>query len=465
MDKKLSPESTFNRSDRQMRMWGEEGQRKLHNSSVLVVGSGLLAERVSMGLAGLGIGKLSIMDRHEINKRDKSFLVPKPKKEIKSTKMVKTLKKINPYIHIEDITTPFFTSMINFYKIKPDIIIETGNEERGKEKILSYICKHPNISFLSSYTSGKRTLVSRFNQDKENYEEILKNKNVFWNKSKIQGAVSSAVSAGIILEDICNEIVYNGTNLLNEKFSYSLDSSNRKSLEQDLEGNIGDLSSKKTLVVGAGGIGTYTAMTLADSGFKNIDILDFDEIDETNLNRQVLFYEREGAPKAKVLSERLKETHEINSNAFYGGEFKIDTNSKKFFKEKKYDVIFGCLDNMRARYLLNEFSVDNNSTYIDGGTSESGGSVISYIPKKTACLKCQKNLRLVKEKRNSCGEADPSVVMPNMVIGGLMVGEAQNILSGRDLNGKKIIYNPNFSKKVYSKNPFSHKKDCDCYVK
>lgn len=450
-----------------MRIWGEQGQKELHVSRVLVNGDNLLSEIVSAGLAGLGLGNILIVGNEKNNFHDETFLNKKDytlrnvgKFKVKGIK--ETLQKINPYINVESLIGPFISPLVNFYDFNPDIIIDTGNDEYYKKEILSYVCANPSISFLSSYTSGKRTSVSRFNSEKENYEDILKKENIFWNKYKKPGIVPSCVSAGIILEQVCNELVFDSDNLLDKKFNYNLDASNRISKNSDLEGIVGDLSDKKILVAGAGGIGTYTALNLSLSGFSNIDILDYDEIEETNLNRQILFYEKVGEPKAKILSGRIKKIRRIKSKAFYSEKCKIDEDSKKFFKKNKYDIIFGCLDNTRARYLLNQFAIENKTIYIDGGTSVLNGIVSSYIPGETPCISCQKNLKLEKEKRQSCSEADPSVIMPNMITGALMVGEAMNILSKRDLNGNIVVYNPNSLDKIYTKPYPTTKKECNC---
>lgn len=467
MNNQFSIGSTFHRANRQIRIWGEQGQEELHVARVLVNGNNLLSEIVSAGLTGLGIGDILIMGNTKNDFNDKTFLNNHDNKLINKNKfkadgMIKTLQKINPYINIQSLKGPFISPLLNFYDFNPDIIIDTENDEYYKKEILSYICANPSISFLSSYTSGKRTSVSRFNPQKENYEDILNEENVFWNKHRMPGIVPSCVSAGIILEQVCNELVFDSDKLLNKKFNYNLDSSNRTSKISNLEGIVGDLSNKKALIVGAGGIGTYAALNLTLSGFSKIDILDYDEIDETNLNRQILFYEKVGQPKAKILSERITKFGKIKSKAFYSKESKIDENSEKFFKKNKYDVIFGCLDNTRARYLLNQFAIENKTLYIDGGTSALNGNISPYIPGKTPCISCQKNLKLEEEKRNSCSEADSSVIMPNMIIGALMVGEAMNILSKRDLNGQNVVYNPESTNRIYTKSYITAKQECNC---
>lgn len=132
------------------------------------------------------------------------------------------------------------------------------------------------------------------------------------------------------------------------------------------------------VVIGAGGLGCEILKNLALSGFKNIDVIDMDTIDITNLNRQFLFRKTDiGKPKAEVAAKfvmsRVKgckvTPHYSNLN-----DLGID-----FYKD--FQIIIGGLDSVRARRDINklvhnlvEFDADGNpkpesqKIYIDGGT-------------------------------------------------------------------------------------------------
>lgn len=106
------------------------------------------------------------------------------------------------------------------------------------------------------------------------------------------------------------------------------------------------------LVVGAGALGNETIKNLALLGCGNIDLYDFDTIEEHNLTRSVLFNENDiGKNKAKIISEKGK-LLDPNVNINY---FTTDiTLSLTPAKIQKYDVIFCCVDNFEARIYLNK---------------------------------------------------------------------------------------------------------------
>ena len=276
----------------------------------------------------------------------------------------------------------------------------------------------------------------------------------------IQGSITSGINAGMIVDEFRKSLfkLNKNDNSLEKKVYYNIDSSLRFSLDSDINKNFQGVMDLKTLVVGAGAIGNYVALNLALAGIKNIDVLDFDDIEDTNLNRQILFYDKMGEKKASVLSERIKEINKLKSRAF---NYKIDGNSEKFFEKNKYDFMFGCLDNFRARYYLSEFAKKFKIPLIDGGTNDLSGNLAIYCPNKTPCIKCKKNLTYGDEIKRSCGNALPGVVIPNIITGSMMVGEAINIKRGSILN-LRIGYDSFSKDRFYIQRELNSKGDCDC---
>ena len=149
---------------------------------------------------------------------------------------------------------------------------------------------------------------------------------------------------------------------------------------------------------------------------------------KTTLNRQILFYDAIYKPKAEVICERLKEINpNVNLN-YYVKE--ITREDEQFFKYGnrlgKYDLIFGCVDNRKARFILDEFSVKHNIPYIDGGCHPKNGQVAVFFPGKTP--KVTKQVKF-PEGSTSCADRTASVIMSNMLIGSAMVGEAIRIFN------------------------------------
>jgi molybdopterin/thiamine biosynthesis adenylyltransferase len=463
VDSDYSLGSTRELLDRQIRIWGEENQCKLQDSNVLLLGGDYASEMVLAGLVGLGVGNILVMDNSSQESGKASFLAPKCKSVKRIRKFPETLNKINPFVNVKSVKSFFSRSLLNYYNFNPQVIIDTTNNYSSKMSVLDYLQKRKGKVFLSSFVNKTKCSVTRFINPPNNSNALLDSNGIADDSE--QGISPSGIAAGIILEELRKELIsLDGDSPLEKKVMYNINSIKRTSIINDLDNNPSKeyLDTAKCLVAGAGGIGTYVALNLALSGFKNLDILDYDEVSETNLNRQILFYEKVGQKKAKTLKQRIKKMKSINARDFSEEKYKINSESFDFLRKRNYSMIFGCFDNVRARYLLNYFAVDLKIPYIDGGTSSSLGSVFSYYPRNSACVSCKKNLDLEEEVHHSCAHADPSVVMPNMIVGSMMVGEAMNLLSGRDRRCSTIAYDNNHPQRIYQKPSPPRKSNCRC---
>lgn len=112
------------------------------------------------------------------------------------------------------------------------------------------------------------------------------------------------------------------------------------------------IRNSRVLVVGAGGLGTSLATTLAGMGVGCIGIVDFDEVELTNLHRQFTYTENDlGKKKVKVLAEFLTGRNPECSVEVYE-EALLSGRSEEILR--RYDVICDCTDNLTARILLDE---------------------------------------------------------------------------------------------------------------
>jgi molybdopterin/thiamine biosynthesis adenylyltransferase len=200
------------------------------------------------------------------------------------------------------------------------------------------------------------------------------------------------------------------------------------------------VESAKMLVVGAGAIGNEVLKNLVLSGFKDITIVDMDRVAISNLNRCVLFREKDASdrrPKAEVAAERLRELD---------GSVKITVHTREIQKIPEdifqaSDVVFGCLDNILARIHLNAHSWHYGVPYVDGGTRGFIGKVQVVMPPETPCIECglNKSHMEVLEKRFSCTGRDVTYVEPVLpaeitttsIVAAVQVREALKIVSGR----------------------------------
>jgi len=139
-------------------------------------------------------------------------------------------------------------------------------------------------------------------------------------------------------------------------------------------------------LVGAGALGTWFGLALGFSGLQGtLVIYDDDVIDETNLNRQILFYDAAGQPKAPVLARRLQRWFPRMRASGYG----IRADDECGGQLQQSPVLVACPDNFRARALLNRLARRHKRVLLSGGTSAMGGSCAVYEPGRTACLSCR----------------------------------------------------------------------------
>lgn len=434
--------------------WGNNGEEKqdlLYSSRVMVVGSDALAQMVSANLIGLGVGNICCIDDKTISPSDKyNFLYSKNKGrksflgEKRVQRITSTLQAINPLLTIVYYESTFKRKLVE--EFNPEIVVDATNEPKLKNDCLEY-CIQKSIPFISVVSDQKRSELSIFNPNgnEEWIDGIVDHKF----STQQQGSYTSGVIAGLAAEQI-------------RKLKFSIDDSDiDKPLKtgQHISYNPHPIINEQplfrdlsVLIVGAGAIGNFVALNLALLGVGNIDIIDGDIIEYHNLNRQLLLYGKPRDFKAKVLSERIKEINSSVDGEFYNFYLTEETPFMDYLGIKRYDAIFGCVDNYKARYLINKLAVKHKIPYIDGGTSASGGGVAVYIPYRNRCIDCQSNLKqYVIEgpiKKEGCvNDPDPSIIIPNIITGSAMVAEFVNIVSGTPQLLEKI-----FKYDTYSKN-------------
>ncbi|MCG3220145.1 MAG: ThiF family adenylyltransferase [Candidatus Heimdallarchaeota archaeon] len=200
------------------------------------------------------------------------------------------------------------------------------------------------------------------------------------------------------------------------------------------------LDSSTVILVGVGAIGSYVATILASSGIGKLVIIEFDTIELSNLNRQLLFRDEDlGKPKAEVASKRLKE---INP------EIEIEFHHKKMEEVnasvyERANVIIGCLDTFIGRRWISSMALRVKKPLILGGMFAFLGDVQVIIPYKTACFECQPLVpdeelaqactpygeERKKEREEEEEEAKlPAVATLSSIIGGMMAQESLKLI-------------------------------------
>lgn len=148
------------------------------------------------------------------------------------------------------------------------------------------------------------------------------------------------------------------------------------------------LSTCKVLVVGAGGIGCELLKNLVLTGFKNIEVIDLDTIDVSNLNRQFLFQKKHvGKSKAQVAKESaLHFCPTANITAYHDSIMNPDYNVEFF---RKFMLVMNALDNRAARNHVNRMCLAADIPLIESGTAGYLGQVTVIKKGLTECYECQ----------------------------------------------------------------------------
>nr|XP_057932182.1 SUMO-activating enzyme subunit 2 [Doryrhamphus excisus] len=148
------------------------------------------------------------------------------------------------------------------------------------------------------------------------------------------------------------------------------------------------LSTSKVLVVGAGGIGCELLKNLVLTGFKNIEVIDLDTIDVSNLNRQFLFQKKHvGKSKAQVAKESaLQFCPSANITAYHDSIMNPDYNVEFF---KNFILVMNALDNRAARNHVNRMCLAADIPLIESGTAGYLGQVTVIKKGMTECYECQ----------------------------------------------------------------------------
>lgn len=143
----------------------------------------------------------------------------------------------------------------------------------------------------------------------------------------------------------------------------------------------------RVLVVGAGALGNEVVKDLALFGVGHIYVVDFDQIELSNLTRSVLFREEDAynhAYKAEIVAKRAMEINpQIKVTPIVGNLL----SEVGFGIYRMVDVVIGCLDSRIARYQLNRLCMRAGKSWVDGSIENMTGSVQVYTP-GLACYEC-----------------------------------------------------------------------------
>jgi len=200
------------------------------------------------------------------------------------------------------------------------------------------------------------------------------------------------------------------------------------------------LTEAKVLVVGAGGLGCPVLQYLTAAGVGTLGIVDFDLVEESNLQRQVLFGTSSlGKNKAITAKERLLDLNNtITINAY--SKKLTHKNALEIFKD--YDIIVDGTDNFATRYLINDASLITNKPLVYGAIYKFEGQVAVFNYKNGPSYRCLFPKSPKEGAIPNCSEIGVLGVLPG-IIGSMQANEVIKIILGIGdvLSGKMLCYN------------------------
>jgi adenylyltransferase/sulfurtransferase len=248
------------------------------------------------------------------------------------------------------------------------------------------------------------------------------------------------------------EITAQGVNLSNEEVERY--SRHLIMPEVGMEGQR-KLKAASVLLIGAGGLGSPLAMYLAAAGVGRIGLVDYDVVDHTNLQRQVIHGTKDvGRPKLDSAKERILD---INPNV------QVDTYAVPLTSDnaleilEPYDVIIDGTDNFPTRYLTNDACVILGKPNVYGSIFRFEGQVSVFDASEGPCYRCLFPEPPPPGLVPSCAEGGVLGILPG-TIGALQATEAIKLILGigKPLYGRLLLYdalNMEFNEVKLRKNP------------
>src|SRR6202046_5452297 len=208
--------------------------------------------------------------------------------------------------------------------------------------------------------------------------------------------------------------------------------------EVGMEGQL-KLKQAKVLCIGTGGLGAPLGLYLAAAGVGRIGLVDFDKVDDSNLQRQILSSTKDvGRPKIEAAADRL---HGLNP------EIQIDTFDTHLTSEnaldvlKDYDIVVDGTDNFPTRYLVNDACVLLNKPNVYGSIFRFEGQITIFGFPEGPCYRCLYPEPPPPGLVPSCAEGGVLGVLPG-IVGAIQAAETLKLIIGKgdSLIGRLLLF-------------------------
>jgi len=205
------------------------------------------------------------------------------------------------------------------------------------------------------------------------------------------------------------------------------------------------LALSKVLIIGLGGLGSPVAMYLAAAGIGHLVLVDFDYLELSNLQRQIVHSTAQlGQYKSVSARTKLQALNPSIQTTILNQRFE-EASLKTLMSD--VDIVVDCSDNFATRFTINAACVRSGTPLVLGAALRWSGQVAVFLPayKKSPCYRCLYNDS--DEQTETCSEA--GILAPLVgVIGSIQATQAIKILLGigESLCGKLLLFNAHTQK-------------------
>jgi adenylyltransferase/sulfurtransferase len=199
------------------------------------------------------------------------------------------------------------------------------------------------------------------------------------------------------------------------------------------------LKAARVLVIGAGGLGSPSALYLAASGVGTLGVIDFDKVEISNLQRQVIYDSASvGMPKALAARQRLLALNPHIELVAHQVELRADNVLQLF---ERYDIVLDGTDRFGTRYLANDACVILRKPLVSAAIHRFEGQAMTYVPGQGPCYRCLFPAPPADGLVPNCAEAGVLGVLPG-VLGTIQATEAIKVIvgAGEPLIGRLLTY-------------------------
>ena len=197
------------------------------------------------------------------------------------------------------------------------------------------------------------------------------------------------------------------------------------------------LMDAKVLIIGAGGLGSPIAIYLALAGVGTLGIVDFDTVDLSNLQRQILHHNDDIGRRKVVSAQETIKSYNPEVNVVTHEEPLTSDNAMGVIAD--YDIVVNGADNFPARYLVNDAAYLSNKPLVDGSILLFDGQATVFLPGR-GCYRCLFPEPPPPGEVPSCAEAGVLGMLPGLV-GSIQATETVKLIldAGKSLAGRLLL--------------------------